>query len=166
MSVGVGAARLEMLEIRKRFGATVALDGVSLRVMPGEVHGLVGQNGAGKSTLMKVLSGAIQADSGEIFLDGEPYAPASPLEGRQRGVAMIYQELSLAPHLSVAENVLLGMEPRRFGFLRWGEMKRRAREALDTLGHPTLDLDRPVAGLSPAVQQVIEIARALAIGCR
>ena len=159
-------ARLEMKEIRKRFGATVALDGVSLRVSAGEVHGLVGQNGAGKSTLMKVLSGAIRADSGEVFLDGEAYAPSSPLDGRRRGVAMIYQELSLAPHLSVAENVLLGMEPGRLGFLRFGEMRRRAREALDTLGHSALALDRPVAGLSPAVQQVIEIARALAIGCR
>ncbi len=153
-------ARLQMRDIRKRFGATLALDGVSLRVMPGEVHGLVGQNGAGKSTLMKVLSGAIQPDSGEILLDGQAYAPASPLEGRSRGVAMIYQELSLAPHLSVMENVLLGMEPRRLGFLRWREMKRRAREALATLGHPQLNVKRPVAGLSPALQQVIEIARA------
>ena len=166
MSIPSTTPRLEMKEIGKRFGATVALDGVSLRVMPGEVHGLVGQNGAGKSTLMKILSGADSAGFGEILLDGEPYAPSSPLAGRERGVAMIYQELSLAPHLSVVENVLLGMEPRRFGFLRWGEMKRRAREALSALGHPQLDLMRPVTGLSPAMQQVIEIARALAIGCR
>jgi ribose transport system ATP-binding protein len=158
--------RLEMRDIRKRFGATVALDGVSVAVRPGEVHGLVGQNGAGKSTLMKILSGALQPDSGAMLLDGQAYAPASPIAGRRRGVAMIYQELSLAPHMMVYENILLGMEPRRAGFLRIGEMKRRAREALTALGHGELDLTRPVAGLSPATQQVIEIARALAIGCR
>jgi len=155
-----------MRDIKKRFGATIALDGVSLSVMPGEVHGLVGQNGAGKSTLMKTLSGAIQPDAGEMFLDGLRYAPANPIDGRRQGVAMIYQELALAPHLSVVENILLGMEPSTFGAFRWGEMRRRAREALIALGHGDLSLSRPVLGLSPATQQVIEIARALAIGCR
>jgi ribose transport system ATP-binding protein len=158
--------RLEMRDIRKRFGATLALDGVSLAVMPGEVHALVGQNGAGKSTLMKTLSGAHAPDSGNMFLDGQPYLPRTPLDGRKLGVAMIYQELSLAPHLSVVENILLGMEPASAGFLKWREMRRRAREALDALGHSHLDVNRPTAGLSPATQQVIEIARALAIGCR
>jgi len=158
--------RLEMRDIKKRFGPTIALDGVSLQVMPGEVHALVGQNGAGKSTLMKVLSGAHPPDAGEMFLDGHPYRPRNPLDGRRLGVAMIYQELSLAPHLSVMENVLLGMEPGAFGFLKWGEIRRRAREALASLGHPHLDVTRPTAGLSPATQQIIEIARALAIGCR
>src|SRR3954467_9567653 len=105
-----------MRDIKKRFGATIALDGVSLRVMPGEVHALVGQNGAGKSTLMKVLSGAHAPDSGTMLLDGKPYSPRNPLDGRRLGVAMIYQELSLAPHLSVMENVLLGMEPGTMGF--------------------------------------------------
>ncbi|HVS72067.1 MAG TPA: sugar ABC transporter ATP-binding protein [Phycisphaerae bacterium] len=166
MAVKEATPRLEMRGIRKRFGATVALDGVSLTVMPGEVHALVGQNGAGKSTLMKTLSGAHAADSGEMRIDGEVYAPRNPLEGRRRGVAMIYQELSLAPHLSVLENVLLGMEPGTLGFLHWGEMKKRAREALGALGHGHLNPTRPVAGLSPATQQIIEIARALAIGCR
>ncbi len=158
--------RLEMRDIRKVFGPVVALDGVSLSVLPGEVHALVGQNGAGKSTLMKTLSGAHAPDSGEMFLDGQPYRPRNPLDGRKLGVAMIYQELSLAPHLSVMENVLLGMEPGRFGFFHWREMRHRAREALRTLGHPHLDVDRPTAGLSPATQQIVEIARALAIGCR
>ncbi len=162
----ISQPRLEMRDIKKRFGATIALDGVSLRVMPGEVHALVGQNGAGKSTLMKVLSGAHPPDSGDMFLDGKPYSPRNPLDGRKLGVAMIYQELSLAPHLSVMENVLLGMEPGTMGFLRWSAIRRRAREALATLGHPHLDVDRPTAGLSPATQQIIEIARALAIGCR
>src|SRR3954468_8887932 len=146
--------RLEMRDIKKRFGATIALDGVSLRVMPGEVHALVGQNGAGKSTLMKTLSGAHAPDSGEMFLDGKPYTPRSPLDARKLGVAMIYQELSLAPHLSVMENVLLGMEPSTFGFLHWNDIRRRSREALAALGHPHLDVGRPTAGLSPATQQI------------
>jgi len=158
--------RLEMRDIRKRFGATIALDGVSLSVMPGEVHALVGQNGAGKSTLMKTLSGAHAPDSGHMCLDGQPYAPRNPIDGRRCGIAMIYQELSLAPHLSVVENILLGMEPRRLGFLRWRQMRQRAREALAVLDHSHLDVDRPTAGLSPATQQIVEIARALAIGCR
>ena len=158
--------RLEMRDIKKRFGATVALDGVSLSVNSGEVHGLVGQNGAGKSTLMKTLSGALRPDSGEMFLDGQPYAPATPIDGRRRGVAMIYQELSLASHMPVYENILLGMEPARAGLLRVSEMKRRAADALAALGHGGMNIMQPVGGLSPAAQQVIEIARAVAIGCR
>src|SRR5213075_583755 len=105
------APRLRMERVSKRFGATVALDDVSLSVNAGEILALVGENGAGKSTLMKILSGAYQPDAGEIQLDGAPYHPRNPLEGRLAGVAMIYQELSLAKHLSVMENILLGMEP-------------------------------------------------------
>jgi ribose transport system ATP-binding protein len=93
--------RLVMRGIRKTFGATVALDGVDLSVHAGEIHALVGENGAGKSTLMKVLSGAIAPDAGTIEIDGDPYRPRNALHGRRAGVAMIYQELSLAPHLSV-----------------------------------------------------------------
>src|SRR5919199_1892114 len=108
---------LRMEGVRKRFGATVALDGVDLQVSRGEVLALVGENGAGKSTLMKVLSGAHAPDDGQMWLDGQPYAPKNPLDARRAGVAMIYQELSLAPHLSVAENILLGIEPARAGVL-------------------------------------------------
>jgi len=155
-----------MHDIRKRFGATVALAGVSLQVKPGEVLALVGQNGAGKSTLMKVLSGAIRPDEGRMTLDGAAYTPRGPLDARRLGVAMIYQELALAPHLSVAENILLGMEKSAAGLLQWREMRRTAREALAELGHPDLDVERTVEGLSPATQQVVEIARALAVGCK
>src|SRR5690242_7811237 len=98
--------RLRVVGVRKRFGATVALDGVDLAVSAGEVMGVVGENGAGKSTLMKVMSGAHQADEGQMWLDGAPFAPRTPLEARKAGVCMIYQELSLAPHLSVMENIL------------------------------------------------------------
>src|SRR3954452_7749657 len=98
--------------VHKRFGATKALSGVDLVVNGGEVLALVGENGAGKSTLMKVLSGAHQPDEGRMWLNGEPYRPAHPLDARNAGVSMIYQELSLARHLTVMENIVLGMEPR------------------------------------------------------
>src|SRR5437016_4186157 len=111
--------RLRMEGIHKRFGPTVALAGVDLEVRPGEVLALVGENGAGKSTLMKVLSGAHAPDAGQMWLDGVPFQPRNPLDARRRGVAMIYQELSLAPHLSVMENILLGVEPTLGPFLRW-----------------------------------------------
>src|SRR5262245_63793133 len=107
------APRLVMRGVRQQFGPTRALGGVDLEVRGGEVHGLVGENGAGKSTLMKVLSGALVPDEGEMLLDGAPYQPQSPADGRRAGVAMIYQELSLALDLSVAENIMLGVEPKR-----------------------------------------------------
>ena len=155
-----------MRGIRKSFGATVALDGVDLAVSPGEICGLIGQNGAGKSTLMGVLAGALRPDAGEMRIDGARYAPASPIEGRRAGVAMIYQELSLAPHLSVTENVLLGAEPTRHGLLDRARMRDQAGRALAELGHTDIPLDAPVGSLSVATQQVVEIARALSVGCR
>src|SRR5207302_7789720 len=100
-------SRLTMNGIAKAFGPTQALRGVDLELRPGEIHALVGENGAGKSTLMKVLSGAVAADAGRMTLDGEPYAPAGPPDARRRGVAMIYQELTLAPHLTVEANIML-----------------------------------------------------------
>ncbi|MBU0611414.1 MAG: ATP-binding cassette domain-containing protein, partial [Armatimonadetes bacterium] len=157
---------LHMSAIAKRFGPTVALQGVDLSLQAGEVHALVGENGAGKSTLMKVLSGALPPDSGTMLLAGEPYRPRHPLEARRAGVAMIYQELSLAPHLSVADNIMLGLEPTRWGFVRRGEVQARVREALAQLGHPDLTPETIVARLSPAAQQLTEIARALVSGCR
>src|SRR5918999_5958764 len=117
---------IEARGIRKVFGGTVAVDDVSLRVAAGEVCALVGQNGAGKSTLMSILAGALQPDAGVMTLDGTPYRPRNPLEARRAGVAMIYQELSLAPHLTVMENVVLGMEPTRGPFVRWSHVRRRA----------------------------------------
>ena len=155
-----------MRGIRKTFGATVALDGVDLAVAPGEICGLVGQNGAGKSTLMAILSGALQPDGGSMTIDGHPYAPRNPIEARRAGVAMIYQELSLAPHLSVMENILLGAEPTRYGLVDRTRMRAIARDALAQLGHQDISPDAPVSSLSVAAQQLVEIARALAVGCR
>jgi ribose transport system ATP-binding protein len=152
--------------VSKRFGATRALTGVDLEVQPGEILALVGENGAGKSTLMKVLSGAHQPDDGEMWLDGQPYRPRNPLDARRQGIAMIYQELSLAPHLSVMENILLGIEPTAGPFMRWPEMRRRAKAALDEIGIGNVSPDVQVRRLSLAQQQMVEIARAVALESR
>lgn len=158
--------RLTMTAVEKRFGATRALRGVDLAVNPGEVLALVGENGAGKSTLMKVLSGAHAPDSGNMQLDGQAYQPTGPLHARESGVAMIYQELSLAPHLSVMENIYLGVEPCRGPLIHWQEMRRRANDALDEVGLGDVDPDTEVRRLSIAKQQLVEIARAVALDCR
>jgi len=159
-------ALLEMRGIAKRFGATVALDRVDLSVGAGEICGLVGENGAGKSTLMGILAGAIQPDEGTMAIAGQQYAPRSPIEARRAGVAMIHQELSLAPHLTVAENILLGVEPTRLGFLQRSKMAKTATRALRELGHEDLRPDTFVGALPIPVQQIVEIARAIAVGCR
>ena len=157
---------ISMRGISKEFGATVALDAVDLAVRAGEVCALVGQNGAGKSTLMAILAGALAPDSGEMRLGGVPYAPRRPLDARRAGVAMIYQELSLAPHLTVSENIVLGLEPTRFGVVLRDRARAAAQAALDALGHHELKPDAVVGALPPAAQQLVEIARATATGAR
>jgi ribose transport system ATP-binding protein len=159
--VAVRPAALRLHGIAKSFGATRALRGVSLEVAPGEVHALIGENGAGKSTLMKILSGAHAADAGTLELDGLPYQPEDPHDARMKGVAMIYQELNLALHLSAQENILLGAESAHGGWIDRRASRERAREVLAQLGHESLPLDRPAGSFSIANQQVIEIARAL-----
>jgi ribose transport system ATP-binding protein len=152
---------LRMAGVSKSFGATKALDGVSFELKPGEVHALIGENGAGKSTLMKVLSGAIAPDSGRMEIDGRPYAPAGPAAGLRSGVSMIYQELNLAPHLTVEENILLGREVHTAGWLDRGAMKRKVRDVLELVQHPEISPSIPVRDLSVGAKQLVEIARAL-----
>ncbi|HTU64275.1 MAG TPA: sugar ABC transporter ATP-binding protein [Polyangiales bacterium] len=152
---------LSMRAVHKRFGAVQALAGVDLEVARGEVHALIGENGAGKSTLMKILSGALHKDQGEIVLAGQPYIARNPLHARRKGVAMIYQELSLAPDLSVAQNILLGAEPARFGFVDRRAAKERVERALTELDHEQLRPERKVRELGPSARQLVEIARAL-----
>lgn len=147
--------------IGKRFGPTIALDGVDLSAESGEVHALIGENGAGKSTLMRILSGVLRPDRGQMALDGRPYTPSNPESGRRAGVSMIYQELTLAPDMSAAENIVMGREPSRFGWISSSDRRRIARQVLAQLGHESLPLDRPVAMLTTAEQQIVEIARAL-----
>jgi len=155
-----------MRGISKRFGATVALDGVDFAVKAHEIHALVGENGAGKSTLMKILSGAISPDAGSMLFEGRPYRPRNPSDARRAGVAMIYQELALAPHLTVEENIVLGAEPSRWGLLQRGEMRRIAEEALAHFGPHGVGPDIPVNRLTVNAKQLVEIARALAVGCK
>ncbi|KXK29288.1 MAG: Ribose import ATP-binding protein RbsA [Candidatus Hinthialibacteria bacterium OLB16] len=157
-----GLPRLSIRGVSKSFGSTQALESISLDLYPGEALALVGENGAGKSTLLKILSGAHTADQGELTIDGEPYLPSSPMRARELGVAMIYQELSLAPHLTVLENILLGRDSTLFGILKRSDEKKIAARALERIGQPHIDLNTQVRRLTPAERQLVEIARALA----
>lgn len=157
---------LVMEQIGKRFGATIALKDVSLSVYPGETVALIGENGAGKSTLMKVLSGAHAPDVGRMFIGGQPFRPSGPLDSRRAGVAMIYQELSLAPDLSVEDNIMLGQETHAAGMLRRRPQRERVEAILQQLGHPDLRPNRLVRSLSIGAKQLVEIARALASNAR
>ena len=157
---------LRLHAITKHFGATIALDGVDLEVAPGEVHALIGENGAGKSTLMNVLSATVAPDSGSMIVDGMPYAPRGPADTRSRGVAHIHQELALCEHLSVAENIAMGVEPSRGGWLRRDLMIERAATLLAEFGRSEIKPSIRVASLSLADRQVVEICRALARDAR
>ena len=161
VTVDEGAPMLVMEKIAKRFGATQALRDVSLKVFGGETLALIGENGAGKSTLMKILSGAHAPDSGSLQLNGRAFQPVRPVDARRAGVAMIYQELNLARDLSVEDNIMLGCERSRLGFVRTSEQRDSVRRALALLGHADLSPQRRVGSLSIGVQQVVEIARAL-----
>ena len=157
---------LEVRGLTKSFGASRALGGVSFDLDEGEVHALVGENGAGKSTLTKILSGALRPDSGGMTLAGTPYAPRGPKEALARGVAMIYQELALAPHLTVEANVMLGQERTRAGLIRRGEHDRLVRQALALLDHAEIGPGRVVGTLGVAARQLVEVARALVSDAR
>ncbi len=166
MAALTGAPRFEMRGIHKAFGATIAVAGVDLAVNAGEVCALVGQNGAGKSTLMSILVGALRPDAGTLLLDGAPFHPRQPLDAKRAGVAMIYQELSLAHDLSVMENIVLGDEPSRTGVVRWSVVRELAKSALARVGRSDIEPDARAGSLSIAGQQMVEIARALATGAR
>jgi ribose transport system ATP-binding protein len=155
-----------MRDVSKSFGATRALEGVSLHVDAGEVRALIGENGAGKSTLVKILSGAHRPDSGSMTLGGTSYLPRGPRDARARGVAMIYQELALAPHLSVEANVMLGQECVRAGLIRRGEHRRVVRGALALLEHPDIQPEARLGDLGVGAQQLVEVARALVSNAR
>lgn len=157
---------LEMHAVRKRFGATVALDSVGLTVRRGSIHAILGENGAGKSTLVKIMAGAERPDVGGMTLAGRAYAPRTPLEARAWGVAMVHQELCLALHLTVEQNIALGVEPARMGIIDRGEMRRRARNAMAAVGRPDIPPGARVGRLPPAQRQLVEIARALDSGAQ
>ena len=143
-----------------RFAGDTALDGVDFRMFAGEVHSLMGENGAGKSTLIKAMTGALRLDGGSILLDGRDVDLSTPAAAQRAGISTVYQEIDLLPNLSVAENIMLGREPRRFGFIDWRRTREAAGQALSALG---IDID-PASILSShrlATQQLIAIARAI-----
>jgi len=145
--------------VSKRFGATQALRDVSIDFREGEVHALLGENGAGKSTLVKILSGAYRPDAGDLKLNGRVLPAGDPMWSWAAGIAMIYQELNLAPHLSVEENIVLGSEPARFGWIDRVSRRWIARKALERLNRVDVPLGTAVSELSVGDQQVVEIAR-------
>ncbi|MDW3848539.1 sugar ABC transporter ATP-binding protein [Micromonospora sp. BRA006-A] len=156
---------LTMTGISKTFPGVRALHDVDFRLFPGEVHALMGENGAGKSTLIKVLTGVYGTDAGVVTLDGDQVSFSGPMQAAAAGVSTVYQEVNLCTNLSVAENVFIGREPRRFGAVRWGEMRRRARDLLARLDLD-LDVSAPLGSYSLAVQQMVAIARAIDVRAR
>jgi galactofuranose transport system ATP-binding protein len=155
---------LRMRNVNKSFPGVKALSGVGIDVHAGTIHALMGENGAGKSTLIKVLTGVypLDDDAGGIEFNGRRIAPSSPKEAEAAGISTVYQEVNLIPTLSIAENILLDRQPRRFGFIQWAAMKRRAEQALARLGL-RVDATRELGSCSMAVQQMVAIARALDI---
>jgi ribose transport system ATP-binding protein len=151
---------LEVDRVSKSFPGVLALDGVSLTCRRGQIHGLVGENGAGKSTLVKILAGVYAPDEGQVLWDGRPVVMFTPAHARRLGIAVIYQEFSLIPGLTVAQNIFLGQEPRRGMRIDTRVARRRARDLLQNLGLD-VPVDLPVDALPLAAQQKVEIAKAL-----
>lgn len=153
-------ALLKLENVGKVFPGVVALDGIDLALARGETHIMLGENGAGKSTLIKLLAGIHQPDSGQIFLDGQPYRPRTPHDAQVQGIRIVHQELNLVPHLSIAENLMLESLPRRYGLVDRKALNRRARELLAEVGL-AMDPRTLVADLGVAQMQLVEIAKAL-----
>ncbi|MBV8443497.1 MAG: sugar ABC transporter ATP-binding protein [Hyphomicrobiales bacterium] len=153
-------ARIEMLGVSKSFPGVQALERVDFSVEAGEVHALMGENGAGKSTLIKIMTGALRPDEGEIRIEGRAAEIGSTGQAQALGIGAVYQEVNLVPTMSVTKNLTLGRQPRRFGLISWGAARRRARERLKRL-NIDIDVERPLGSYSVAVQQLIATARAL-----
>jgi monosaccharide-transporting ATPase len=154
-----------MTGISKEFPGVKALSDVDFRLLPGEVHALMGENGAGKSTLIKVLTGVYDIDQGQTTLDGTDVRFSGPLQAQQAGISTVYQEVNLCPNLSVAENIFIGREPRRFGMIHWSQMEKRADALLERL-QLDIDVSAPLSTYSLAVQQMVAIARAIDISAK
>ena len=158
-------ALLDAQGISKAFPGVKALDDVDFVLKPGEIHALMGENGAGKSTLIKILTGVYGKDSGKVVFQGRQLELDSPRDAEAAGISTVYQEINLVPHLSVAENIMIGRQPRRFGMIDWKRLRERAQRALARL-ELDLDVNQSVAEFPAAVQQLVAIARALAVDAR
>ncbi len=154
------APLLDMQGIDISFGGVPALRGANLSVAAGEVHALIGQNGAGKSTMIKILTGAYRRSGGSVRFEGRPIDFRTPKEAREAGISTIYQEINLVPFRSVAENIFLGREPRRFGLIDWRDVQRRASALLESFGLQ-IDVKKPAGSYSTAIQQMVALARAV-----
>ena len=155
---------LSARSIRKTFPGVKALDGVQLDLHRGEIHALMGENGAGKSTMIKIITGVYQRDGGSVIFNGREIHPKSPKDAETCGISTVYQEVNLIPTLSIAENVMLGRLPRKFGFIQWRAAREQARQAVARLGLD-LDVSRELRSCSIAIQQMVAIARALDVKC-
>ncbi len=166
------AASIELVDVEKRFGAVQVLHGVSFKVYPGEVVGLVGDNGAGKSTTVRIISGALQPDSGEIRVNGKKVRFDSPIVARREGIETVYQDLALAPHLSVKANLFLNREEirpgllGRLGFLNERQMDQESVDKLNLLHINIASMDQIIQELSGGQRQAIAVARAASWGSR
>ena len=159
------APLLAVSGVTKSFGATRALDDVSLELVSGEVHALIGENGAGKTTLMNVLSGVVQPDAGSVQILGLPVSIASPKQAQKLGIATVFQELSLTAEVSIAENIFAGRAPTKFGLIDWRKLSRAANALLAELGIE-LDVRRPLGDAPISVKQMVEIAKAISLDAR
>lgn len=158
---------LELRHVSKAFPGVQALNDVQFEMRAGEVHALLGENGAGKSTTIKIISGVYRPDTGELRFEGKPLQLSNPREAQALGIATIYQELSLYPELSVAENIFMGHAPRnRFGALDWGAMRRQAKAILESLNIYDMDVNRKVGTMTVGNRQRVEIAKALSLNAR
>src|SRR5678816_1530521 len=158
------APLLQARDVVKTFPGVKALAGVQLDLYRGEIHALMGENGAGKSTMIKVVTGVYRRDGGTIFFNGREIHPKSPKDAETCGISTVYQEVNLIPTLSIAENVMLGRLPKKFGVIQWRAAREQARRALQKLGLD-LDVSRELSSCSIAIQQMIAIARALDVKC-
>ena len=161
----MGAALLEMRNIDKVFPGVRALSNVDFTLHAGEIHSLMGENGAGKSTLVKVLTGVYPKDGGTIHLNGREISPKTPKEAQEEGISTVYQEVNLCPNLTVAENIFIGREPRRFGFIDWKEVNRRSVELLQKLD-VDIDVNKTLDNYPVAIQQMVAIARAVDVDAK
>ncbi|WP_202414314.1 sugar ABC transporter ATP-binding protein [Duganella flavida] len=165
MTTKSSAPVLELRGISKAFTGVQALNGVSLKLYPGEVHTLMGQNGAGKSTLIKVLTGVYTPDHGQILLAGQAIQPQSTLDAQNHGISTVYQEVNLCPNLSVAENIFIGRYPRKFGRIDWASMAKQASELLERM-QIRIDVTLPLAHYPLAIQQMVAISRSLLVSAK
>jgi monosaccharide-transporting ATPase len=149
-----------MKSITKSFPGVLALEDIDFTLAKGEIHALIGENGAGKSTLIKVLTGVEHPDNGTIALEGNLVQVRSPQHSQELGISTVYQEVNLCTNISVAENIMLGHEPHRFGSIDWRKMNEMAGEAIKRLGIE-VDVTQPLGNYSMAIQQMVAITRAL-----